>query len=425
MKKGSLARNAGWLLLGQGFSFLVQAGYFVVLARLLGVFEYGIYAGAVALVSIASKYSTFGSGFLVLRYVSSDAKKFAAYWGNILFSTFLIGGLLVLGIHLFGGRIAGAAAAPVLIFVAVGDCICGQLSACCAQIFQTFEKMNVSATLATLTNVMRLVAVLALSSARHHAEARQWAQYQMGVSIFAALLAVTMVIRFYGLPAWKPSLLRVHGFEALSFAVSGSTTSVYNDIDKTMLSHYGMSVANGVYTMAYRVIDIAMAPVQSIHAAAFPRFCKLGVGGVHATWPYAWRILKRTVPLGAAIALVLCCAAPLLPLFVGKGFEASISALWWLSPLVLFRCFHLSAGDAITGAGYQHYRLAAQLVAALGNFGVNLWLIPAYGWHGAAWSSLATDGVLGIMNWGVLGILLWSDHSNQSPKLEEKLAGVA
>jgi len=29
---------------------------------------------------------------------------------------------------------------------------------------------------------------------------------------------------------------------------------------------------------------------------------------------------------------------------------------------------------------------------------LNLFLIPAYGWHGAAWASLATDGGLCVVN---------------------------
>ena len=27
---------------------------------------------------------------------------------------------------------------------------------------------------------------------------------------------------------------------------------------------------------------------------------------------------------------------------------------------------------------------------------------PRHGWHGSAWASLATDGVLGIINWSAL-----------------------
>ena len=38
----SLAKNTMWVAAGQGSSVLVQAGYFVLLTRLLGVREFGL-----------------------------------------------------------------------------------------------------------------------------------------------------------------------------------------------------------------------------------------------------------------------------------------------------------------------------------------------------------------------------------------------
>jgi O-antigen/teichoic acid export membrane protein len=97
-------------------------------------------------------------------------------------------------------------------------------------------------------------------------------------------------------------------------------------------------------------------------------------------------------------------ASPVLPHLAGKGFSESVSAVRWLCLLPFFRSFQLSAGDAVTGAGYQKLRLGGQAVAAVFNFGTNLYLIPHYSWRGAAWSSLATDGLLAVVNWI---ILLW------------------
>ena len=93
VRHSTLARNAGWLFAGQGLSFLVQGIYFLVLARLLGTTEYGKLAGVVALVAVVSQYSTLGSGLLFLRYVSPDRSRFPAYWGNILMSVGISGGL--------------------------------------------------------------------------------------------------------------------------------------------------------------------------------------------------------------------------------------------------------------------------------------------------------------------------------------------
>ena len=98
----------------------------------------------------------------------------------------------------------------------------------------------------------------------------------------------------------------------------------------------------------------------------------------------------------------MALAAPIIPRLVGPSFNQSVLALRLLCILPIFRSFQLSAGDALTGSGFLRLRLGMQVVAATSNFGVNLFLIPHFGWIGAGWSSLATDGVLGISNWLVL-----------------------
>jgi O-antigen/teichoic acid export membrane protein len=95
-------------------------------------------------------------------------------------------------------------------------------------------------------------------------------------------------------------------------------------------------------------------------------------------------------------------AAPMIPHLVGRSFSQSVAALRWLCLLPVFRAFHLSAGDALTGAGRLNLRVRLQSAAAAFNFAVNLYLIPHYGWQGAAWSSLTTDGLLAVANWTAL-----------------------
>ena len=114
--------------------------------------------------------------------------------------------------------------------------------------------------------------------------------------------------------------------EGFIFALSYSTTGLYNDVDKAMLGHYGMNAANGIYSMAYRVVDVCTTPITSIQGAAFPRFFCKGVEGVRSTADYAVRILKRTAPLALISALAMVLAAPIIPHLVGRGFAGERSS---------------------------------------------------------------------------------------------------
>jgi O-antigen/teichoic acid export membrane protein len=231
------------------------------------------------------------------------------------------------------------------------------------------------------------------------ASAWQWAMGSLAVSFISAAIAFGIVTRFFGLPSFSPSLSLKRAAEGFVFAISGSTTAVYNDIDKVVISHYGMNRANGIYSMAYRVINIGTMPIMAIISAAFPSFFREGVKGIAATVPMARQLLKRTALLGIVISATMFFCAPIIPHLVGKSYAESVSALRWLCLIPFFRCFHLSAGDAIAGAGHQKFRLVSQSIAAGGNLLLNLYLVPRYSWWGAAWASLATDGALGVMNW--------------------------
>jgi O-antigen/teichoic acid export membrane protein len=413
-----LVRNAGWSFAGQGLSIVMQGAFFIVIARLMGSTNYGIYTAAFALVSIVSQFSSLGSGYVFLRHVSADRNKFPEYWGNILVTTFGFGSVLVVLLAFVGKYFFTGVQASLIVFIAVGDTICQQLISTLGQVFQTYEKLRVTATLTVALNAMRLAAALVMLFTMRHANAYQWAAASMAASILVTSYALFRVCRDYGLPKLKRTTLFGNVGEGIAFSMSGSTTSIYNDLDKALLGHFGMNTANGIYTMAYRVLNICTTPITSIHNATFPRFFQLGVGGATKTIPFAKQVLKKTVWIGILAAVGMFVTAPLIPHVVGKGFAESTSALRWLCLIPLFRCFHLSAGDALAGSGYQNYRLATRVVACVANLGLNLWLIPQYSWLGAAWASLATDGGLGVLDWITIRWLAANEKHRSTPALE-------
>lgn len=405
VRRSSLARNTGWMLVGQGASLMLQAAYFVLLARLLGVTEYGVFAGAFAFVAIAAPYSALGSGLVFVRYVSIDAANFSAYWGNIFISTFGVGAMLTAVLYFLAPHLLNPASASVVLLVALGNCIFAQLLACMSQIFQAVEQLHMTALLTLLANFLRLSVVVLLAILVRHATARQWAVASLFISVLAAVVGALIVIRSFGRPRFVPKLFRSKISEGFGFSLAGSTQSVYNDIDKTMLSHYGMNLENGIYTIAYRLADLATLPITALDAAALPRYFRQSREGSRSVWALSTRLARRATLIGFVMAACLFVAAPLIPHILGSEFGSSVLALRWLCLLPALRGIHQLMGGAITGLGFQRYRTSAQFLAATLNFGLDLWLIPAHGWLGAAWASLATDGLLGLLNWIILNAL--------------------
>ncbi len=82
--KSGLVRNTMWMFLGQGLRLVIQALYFIEIARSLGAANYGAFIGVVALVGIAFPFGALGSGNLLVKNVARDRNHFPAYWGRAL-----------------------------------------------------------------------------------------------------------------------------------------------------------------------------------------------------------------------------------------------------------------------------------------------------------------------------------------------------
>jgi O-antigen/teichoic acid export membrane protein len=402
IRHSKLARNMGWMLLGQGAVLATQAAYFLVLARLLGSAEYGMFVGATAMIAIFGVFSSLGSGMILLRYVSTQHSRFPEYWGNAIMST-LLAGLLVVAVAALGGPSLLHRQVPgLLVTIAVGDCIFNRLAECASQAFQAIDRFGVTAVLAALTSALRLIAAVTLWMVMGRTSAPIWAFASMSVSGLVVVVAVLAVTVNIGRPRFQPRLLLARLREGLGFSIAYSTTSIYNDIDKAMLARYGMYAANGAYSVAYRIIDIACIPIRALHSAALPSFFRAGASAPGGSAAFAKQVLKATLPWGIFAGIALFVGAPLAVPILGRSFEATVPALRWLAVIPLFRTLHLSAGDAITSGGHQRWRTMSQLGAAALNFGLNLYLIPRWSWQGAAWASVATDGALAAANWSVL-----------------------
>src|SRR5262249_17948984 len=92
-------------------------------------------------------------------------------------------------------------------------------------------------------------------------------------------------------------------------------------------------------------------------------------------------------------------------------------ALRWLAMLPLFRTIHFFLSDVLSGAGFQGLRTAIHVGVAIFNVLINLWVIPAYSWRGAAWSSVASDALLAL---SVAAAVFLALRRSESPRADTK-----
>jgi O-antigen/teichoic acid export membrane protein len=393
--KSTLARNTAWMMVGLFFKLSIQAVYFTLIARSLGVHNYGAFVGAVGLVGILSPFGTLGSGNLLVKNVARDPSQFRNNLGLALSTTLLVSSLLF-GLVVLLSRFMMPATIPIslIMLVAASDLFGTSIVTISGQAFTGFERLKWTATINVLLSAVRLVGALALIFLYRNPSALQWGRFYFASTSLVALMALSFVFFQLGVPVFTVSRTLAELREGFYFSASMSAETIYNDIDKTMLARLGTLEATGIYGAAYRLIDVSFAPVASLLAAAYPGFFRAGADGISGTLKYAKPLLWRALGYAVCISVLLLAAAGIIPYVLGREYRLTVEALRWLAVLPVLRVIHLFLSDSLTGAGYQGLRTLILVCVAFFNIVVNLWIIPAYSWRGAAWSSIATDALL-------------------------------
>jgi O-antigen/teichoic acid export membrane protein len=391
------------MLTGFGVRFVSQVAYFVLVARTLGSSGYGTFVGATALVSIFVPFSSLGTGNLLVKNVSRDRNAFRIYWGNAVAVTastgiVLFGLVMALSTFLLPPEIP-----PLLVaLVCLSDLFFFSILNLCGQVFQATENMKGSAGVYVLFSLFRLAAALTLFFLFEDPTPLAWGGLYLASGAASGGLCFLLVARGFGLPRLAFLKDRAEFREGFHFSLTVSSQSVYNDIDKTMLARMQGVGAAGTYAAAYRFCDAAFMPVGAILYAAYSRFFLHGEKGIRGTLGYVRKILPVAGSYSLAAGILLFFAGPWLPKLLGGKYSDSVEALRWLSLLPLLRTVHYFGADALTGAGHQILRSYIQVGVAVFNVVLNLLLIPLYSWRGAAWASLASNGLMAASVWFIV-----------------------
>jgi O-antigen/teichoic acid export membrane protein len=401
-----------WMSVGYGLRLAIQALYFTVIARCLGASNYGAFIGVAALVGVAAPFGPLGTGNLLVQEVSRDRGLFAGVWGAAIATTAVTSSALIALVLLLSHFILP----PTILFrlvavVAIADIAAMNFITISGQAFQAFEQLKWTAAINFLSTAGRLAGALVLVGFNRHPSAMQWGYLYCGSTVVIAATAFCLVTAKLAAPRVPRRRTWTDIREGLYFSVSVSAESIYSDIDKTMLARLSTLEAAGLYGAAYRIVDVTFVPVLSLLSAAYPGFFRHGKGGILASMHYGRGLLKRILPYSLFASVAIWVGAPVVPWVLGNEYAHATEALRWLAALPLLKTFRSFAADTLTGAGHQGLRTLIQLGVAAVNILVNLWVIPAYGWRGAAWASVGSSALLWVALWGAANHLAGRAHS--------------
>lgn len=411
-----LLRNTAWLLISNGFRLVLRAGYFIIIARALGPDQYGAFVGATSFISIVSPFASLGAGNILIKNVSRNRALFCEYWGNAIFmilisSTILIA-LTVLSAPFFLPKIIPLS---LVFIVAITDLIFYRILDLAGQAFGSVLWLSRTAQLNILPSITRVIAAFTMVSFFKAPDALIWTYFYLASTAVCSLAGIYLVNRSLGVPKLALERIKPEIVEGFYFSLGLSAQTIYNDLDKTMLARLSTLEATGIYAAAYRLIDVVFVPVTSLLGAAYAKFFQHGASGIKGSLVLAKKLTPLAGLYGIAAGIGLFYCAPIVQIVFGDEYAGAVEALQWLAPLPFLKSLHYFAADSLTGAGFQGTRSIIQVLIAIFNVLINLWLIPYYSYKGAAWASLASDGLLVLGLWSTVFFV----YKNQSQDLKK------
>lgn len=404
--QSSLARDTLWMLFSKLFNVVMQAAYFIVVARLLGKENYGSFIVITAIASLVFPFVPMGSEHLLVKNVATNKASFSTYWGNGLAllaanGTLFTIILLLLSPFLFPQDVPLGAILTIL----VSDLICLALLDLGSKSLIAVNMVDKTAQLGILNTCSKLLAALSMGVFFTEPSVATWGYLYFCSSTIMAIVTVLLINKMIGYPRPILSELKSNLSQGLYFSIGTSANNVNANLDKSMLGKLSSVGAAGIYGSAYRFIDVGNVPLMAIFGASYTRFFKHGASGIRGTLKFAKGLLP--ILIAYAIASIVGCLvlAPFIPAILGEEYREAVDALLWLSPLPAIAAFQYLAADVLTGSGNQKSRSMVQVGAAILNVSLNIWLIPQYSWKGAACATLISDSLRVICLWSIVFLL--------------------
>lgn len=239
----------------------------------------------------------------------------------------------------------------------------------------------------------------------------QNAQTYMTVRLVAALVSsivtIFFVIRVIGLHFPKLSLAFVLR-DTIPFGISEGLAIIYGQIDIIIIGYWLGKTAVGFYAPAVALMSTLFMIPRAIYEVMLPITSELYIKHPQSLAQHAYKIVLISSGLGIVMGIgMTIIARPLVWLVYGPTYAVSGHILTLLSPILVLKSLSFGLATVLTAVGWQNRRVIVQLLAALLNIGLNIYIINTYEIIGVAYVYIFTETIL-VM--GYMFYLLYWQH---------------
>jgi O-antigen/teichoic acid export membrane protein len=358
-----MLRNSIWALLGQMARILLQALLFFVLARGLGVAEFGLYMTLFSVSQLIYPLIGFGTHNHMIMELARNPDRLHTYLGTPFILTIASGCVIALALSGFTSQFIHVSPI-VLISILLTELLAYRLLDIATHVWQAQENLRAYAAAYTTLSCGRLLAAFGLLAC-NSLQLQPWAMVNFIVTLFIAIWTLIHLYRSQGLNwrTWRYEVATARG--SIHFSFSGIAQNTYLNADKLFIAKLLGHEAVGLYSVAQRFVVMAMLPVQAILQASYARFFQVGAAGFRYALAQSNRMAPLLMTYSLAAAGLLYFLSPTLPVIFGKDYETSTSLLRLIAILPCLQTINYLLAEAMTGSGWQWLRSSLFIGSAI------------------------------------------------------------
>ena len=395
-----LARDTGWSLTFEFTALAVTTVAFTLLGRTLGATGYGSYAALYAIVAPLGTLAASGVTLTLLQFGIREREQLEPITRSCISMTLGIGLLLsIVGVLIAGHVVPELDTLTALSFF-IAEFVSFPMIGICATATLVGADYPSSVKVKLQPLIARLAMIVVLFIVGGLTVRSLGIGYILLTSALAAL-GLFRLSRRFGISI-RPGRVGVAHFRTSAHYAGGNTgLSIQNDGDKAVLASFRFQRDTGLYSAAYRIVQMGLLPLASFVSVTHQRF--LQNDAVHG------QQLRRSIQFAAITTIFgltfvggIMLFAPVIPAILGDEFDDSIVMMRVLAPMVVLRGLTSFPLNGLMGLGKTGVRSLLLLGSAAVSMVLYLSLIPSLQWKGAAIGTLASETFLAAASWCAL-----------------------
>lgn len=396
-------KNSGYLFSATGFAAVLSMVQSILVARLLGVTDFGILGTITLFTSVVNKFASFRMSELVIKYVgeytiAGDEIRAAAVFksaGILETLTSIFAFVLIWLLAPLGAQYLAKDTGATFWFVLYGLIVLANFMVESATgLIQIFDRFKIIAGITVGQSILTL-SLVGLAYFNQGGLLEIVLAY-MGGKIAGALAfataAIVLASQKWGSSWWRApvSLLRDRTREITRFAFSTNISATINLVNKDgellWVSALTGPTGAGYYKLALSLTNLIQLPVSPLPQATYPELSR-EVAGMN------WKNIRYILRRGSLLAFIYSASAGLFLLIFGRPLIAFLYTPEFLPsyPALLILMVGLLVANtfywnriSLLSLGLADYPAKINSIAAVFKIIGILTIVPIYGYLGSA-----------------------------------------